>query len=375
MDNINQFPIRAIEISTSFMTCDVMDMSYFDPLIKKASDHGINAVTIFIIPDSYYPETSSKKSWLYEEGLDWPSEKFPQYRNINCLNSNPEKEFIPDLISLCHSLNMKVYLRTINNKHRWLYPQHENWRALRLSTEGKAVPTHACCWDISNFMDYYYAVLRELLERYATGTIKADGLLLDQQKLFGPYINEESQIEFERRTGNKMDFTKIQQLRDYWSSRNAERVKDTVEFAKKISPELEIGLTVEAVKEDHFLNGESGLKHELHNLQTTQTDFMHHQIFDHSDDELFNMWEEFTLKGPLWIMLDPTASDAGWKENYWGWQPQTPESIKAEIQKVKRIKATLTKAQNLLGISQFPINRLPLNHKNLTAALKETGAA
>ena len=96
-------------------------------------------------------------------------------------------------------------------------------------------------------MQYYYALLKELLERYAVGPGKVDGLLLDQQKLFGPYINKESQLEFKRRTGKIMDFSKIQELRDYWSARNAERVKDTVQFAKRFCPELEIGLTVEAV--------------------------------------------------------------------------------------------------------------------------------
>ncbi len=53
--------IRALEACTSFQTCDVLDMTYFDPLVRQAAAQGINTLTLFVIADSYYPETSDKK--------------------------------------------------------------------------------------------------------------------------------------------------------------------------------------------------------------------------------------------------------------------------------------------------------------------------
>ena len=293
-------------------------MTYFDPLVRRAAAQGINTLTLFVIADSYYPETSDQKTWEYEVGLDWPSDAFPHYRNAHCPNADPEQEYLPELIALCHTLGIRVYLRTINNKHRFLFPEHESWRAVRLVADGGQEPTSACCWDVAAFIEYYYRFLGELLQRYATGPNSIDGLILDQQKCFGPYVNAESRVNFQAQTGHEMDLSKPQEIRDYWSAQNAQRVRETVDFCRSISPSLELGVTLEALKLDHFNNGESGLKYDLFNLRTTGTDFIHHQAFDHSDEELREMWEKLTADGPLWVMLDPTAADAGWDKPYWG---------------------------------------------------------
>ena len=370
-----RFSVRALEACTSFMTHDVLDMAYFEPLVRQAAAGGINTLVLFVIPDAYYPETSSAKTWSPEMGLDWPSEAYPAYRNPHCPNADPAREFIPDLVKLCHSEGVKVYLRTINNKHRWLYPARDSWRAVRLREDGKHESTNACCWDIPDFMTYYYGILGELLRRYAGGADPVDGLILDQQKCFGPYINAESQARFEQENGRPMDFSKPQEIRDYWSASNARRVGETAAFSKAICPTLDVGVTLEALKADHLDNGESGLKYALFNHRTTGVDFIHHQIIDHEEPEMVEMWEQLTRDGPTWVMLDPTAADAGWGKPYWGWQPRTPEYIAAEVARVQRARAALSRPANLVGISEFPISTLPLNHPNMGAVIRSLGAA
>jgi hypothetical protein len=371
----NRFQIRALEACTSFVTHDVLDMGYFEPLVRRAAEHGINTLVLFVIPDSYYPETSPTKSWTPELGLDWPSDLYPHFRNPRCPNADPTSEFMPDLVALCHTLGIKAYLRTINNKHRWLFPEQEDWRAVRLRPDGVEQATDACCWDVPGFMAYYWQVLDELLRRYATGTHPVDGLILDQQKCFGPYVNAESRARFEQLNGRPMDYAKPQEIRDYWSATNAERVRETVAFSKAISPTLDVGVTLEALKADHLDTGESGLKYELFNHRTTGVDFIHHQIIDHSEDEMVGMWEKLTSDGPTWVMLDPTAADAGWDKPHWGWVPRTPDSIQDEVAKVQRARERLSNPARLVGLSEFPISRLPLDHPNLTAVLREVGSA
>ncbi|MCF7855436.1 MAG: hypothetical protein K9N51_11610 [Candidatus Pacebacteria bacterium] len=234
------FATRALEACTSMMTREVVDMGYFGPLLDKGAAAGVNAFTLFILPDSYYPETSPGKHWEFESGLDWPSMAYPQYRNVHCPNAAEETEYLAELIDHCHELGMKFYLRTINNKHRWLFPQHDDWKAVeRVETGGNRIQ-EACCWDIPEFMEYYYTILRELLERYP----ETDGIILDQQKNFGPYVNPEVAAPFRAMMGMDMSAASMQDLRDYWSIRNARRVRDTVVFCRGIIPGIEVGVTL-----------------------------------------------------------------------------------------------------------------------------------
>ena len=371
----DRFSVRALESCTSFMTCDVLDMGYFEPLVRRAADGGINTLVLFLIPDAFYPETSPAKSWSPEMGMDWPSEAYPQFRNRHCPNADPQAEYLPGLIALCHELGMRVFLRTINNKHKWLYPERDDWRAVRLCEDGTREATAACCWDIPEFMTYYYEVLGDLLHRYATGANPVDGLILDQQKCFGPYVNPESQARFAEINGRPMDFAKPQEIHDYWSASNAARVRETVAFCKKIHPDLEVGVTLEALKAGNLDDGESGLGYSLFNHHTTGVDFIHHQIIDHPEDEMVEMWEKVTADGPTWVMLDPTAADAGWNKPYWGWQPRTPESMRDEVATVRRARRRLSRPDNLVGITEFPISTLPIDHPNLAAAIEQLGAS
>ena len=91
-NTMDRIPIRALEACTSFITCDVLTLDYFDRLLELAAPRGVNALTLFMLPDSYYPETSARKHWEYEVGLDWPSEAYPQYRNPHCPNAHPDTE-------------------------------------------------------------------------------------------------------------------------------------------------------------------------------------------------------------------------------------------------------------------------------------------
>ncbi|MCK4590699.1 MAG: hypothetical protein KAT86_03020 [Candidatus Latescibacteria bacterium] len=369
----NRIPIRALETCTSFATCDVLTLDYFDRLLELAAPRGVNALTLFILPDSYYPETSARKHWEYEVGLDWPSEAYAQYRNPHCPNAHPDTEYVPELIRRCHRVDVKFYLRTINNKHRWLFPEHDDWRALQLQPDGSIEPSEACCWDIPEFMEYYYGHLGELIQRYTSDQDKADGIILDQQKCFGPYVNTESRKRFRKIMGHEMDLNKPDEIMEYWSIRNAQRVKETVAFCKTILPSLEVGVTLEAEKRVHFDTGSTGMLHRLFNHRTTGVDFIHHQIIDHSEDECFYIWEQLCNEGPTWIMLDPTAADAGWNKGYWGWTPRTPDSIREEVGKVKRVRNRLSHPENLVGITEFPISRLPLEHPNLAACMEHIG--
>ena len=54
--------IRALEACTSFQTCDVLDMTYFDPLVRRAAAQGINTLTLFVIADSYYSRDQRSKN-------------------------------------------------------------------------------------------------------------------------------------------------------------------------------------------------------------------------------------------------------------------------------------------------------------------------
>jgi hypothetical protein len=370
---MDRIPIRALEACTSFATCDVLTLDYFDRLLEQAVPRGVNTLTLFILPDSYYPETSVLKHWEYEVGLDWPSQAYPQYRNPHSPNAQPDTEYVPELIRRCHDMGVKFYLRTINNKHRWLYPEHDDWRAMQLQPDGSIERSEACCWDFPAFMEYYYELLGELLRRYTSGLDKADGIILDQQKCFGPYVNPESRKRFQEIMGHEMDLNKPDEIMEYWSIRDAQRVKETVAFCKTISPSLEVGITLEAQKRVHFDTGSTGMLHRLFNHQTTGVDFIHHQIIDHSEDEYFYIWEQLCNEGPTWIMLDPTASDAGWNKAYWGWEPRTPDSIREEVEKVKRVRNRLSHPENLVGITEFPISRLPLEHPNLAACMEHIG--
>ena len=372
-DSTDRIPVRAFEACTSFITCDVLTLDYFDRLLEQAVPHGVNALTLFILPDSYYPETSARKPWEYEVGLDWPSEAYPQYRNPHCPNAHPDTEYVPELIRRCHAAGVKFYLRTINNKHRWLYPEHDDWRAQQLRSDGSIELSEACCWDIPEFMEYYYGLLGELLRRYTRGPDKADGIILDQQKCFGPYVNPESRERFREIMGHEMDLKQPAEILEYWSIRNARRVKETVAFCKDLSSSLEVGVTLEAEKREHFDTGSTGMLHSRFNHRTTGVDFMHHQIIDHPEDECFYIWEHLCNDGPTWIMLDPTAADAGWNKSYWGWQPRTPDSIREEMEKVKRVRDNLSHPENLIGITEFPISRLPLDHPNLAACSEIIG--
>ncbi|MFH1007955.1 MAG: hypothetical protein V1800_10715 [Candidatus Latescibacterota bacterium] len=372
-NNRIRIPIRALEVCTSFATCEVLALDYFDRLLESAVPHGINALILFILPDSYYPETAPQKTWEYEVGVDWPSQVYPEYRNPHCPNAQQDTEYVPELIRRCHAAGVKLYLRTINNKHRWLYPEHDAWRALQLGRDGNIRPSEACCWDISAFMEYYYRLLGELLHRYTGGPEKADGIILDQQKCFGPYVNPESREQFRKRMGHEMDLGQPDEIMTYWSIRNAQRVKETVVFCKSISPSLEVGVTLEAEKRVHFDTGSTGMRHAEFNHRTTGVDFIHHQIIDHSEEECFYIWEHLCDEGPTWVMLDPTAADAGWNKAYWGWQPRTPDSIREEVQKVKRVRGQLSHPENLVGMTEFPISRLPLDHPNLAACSEIIG--
>ncbi|HIJ72619.1 MAG TPA: hypothetical protein HPP83_00825, partial [Candidatus Hydrogenedentes bacterium] len=242
---MSHFQVRGLEGCTSFMTCDVLDMEYFGRLAKRGAEAGINVLTLVMIPDAYYPETSSKKSWEFEMGLDWPCKRYPEHRNPRCPNADPDTEYLPQLVNLCHTLGIRVYLRTINNKHKWLFPAKKHWRALRVKNDGSQSVVDACCWDIAEFMEYYYALLDDLLQRYATGPNAVDGLMLDQQKCFGAYINAESREKFRDIMGHEMDLGNVQEILDYWSIRNAERVRETVRFCKAINPDLDVGVTLE----------------------------------------------------------------------------------------------------------------------------------
>jgi len=369
------FQIRGAEACTSFATCDVLDMDYFAQLMRRGAECGINALTLFVIPDSYYPETSPKKTWEFEIGLDWPSDRFPEYRNAHCPNADPATEYLPQLAALCHSLGIRVYLRTINNKHKWLFPGKDPWRAIRLKDDGTEAPTSACCWDIPAFMDYYYELLRDLLERYATGPNPVDGIILDQQKCFGAYVNAESRAKFRELMGHEMDDTNRPEILEYWSIRNAQRVCETVQFCKTVNPKLDVGVTLEAMRRVHFDNGDTGMKYDLFNHKTSGVDFIHHQILDLSEEDCLYIWDKLAQDGPLWIMLDPTAADAGWDKEYWGWKPRTPDAIRDDVQKVKRVRERLAVPGNLIGITEFPISRLPLDHPNLEASLRHIGQA
>jgi|ETNmetMinimDraft_25_1059894.scaffolds.fasta_scaffold13159_1 hypothetical protein len=365
-----EFNIRALEGCTSFLTCDVLDMEYYTALVERAAAYGVNTLILFIIPDSYYPETSATKSWEFELGFDWPCEAYPQYRNPNCPNAHPDTEYLPQLIRLCHAAGIKVYLRTINNKHKWLFPQHEAWRAKLLNRHDEVVPTQSCSWDNNEFMDYYYTVLRDLLNRYAAGSESIDGLILDQQKCFGLYVNDETVAKFEQTMNRPFRLLDREALCEYWSTRNAQRVKDTVAFCKAINPSLHIGVTLEGLLRERFENGMSGMGHAFFNHRSTGVDFIHHQVFDQSEEDGLFMWEKLSTDGPLWIMLDPTAADAGWDKEYWGWTPRTPDSIAKDIEKVRTLRHRLSHSNNLAGITEFPITRLPLDHPNLSAVLQ-----
>lgn len=369
-----QITIRALEACTSFVTYDMIDLDYFEALLERSVPLGINALTLFVLPDSYYPETSPRKDWEFEMGLDWPSEAYPQYRNPHCPNADPEKEYVPRLIRLCHEAGVRFYLRTINNKHRWLFPEHDSWRARQLEAGGVITPGEACCWDNPEFMQYYYDLLEELISRYTSGPHKADGIILDQQKCFAPYVNDQSREQFKQTMGCEMDLSRPEDIWEYWSIRNGQRVKETVRFCKEIYPRLEVGATLEAQRRVHFDSGNTGMKHELFNHKTTGVDFIHHQAIEHPDEECLYMWEALCNDGPVWVMLDPAAADAGWGQGYWGWTPRTPESLGREVGEVLGIRETLTKPDNLVGITEFPISILPLDHPNLAAAIEALGS-
>lgn len=92
-------PLRALEGCTSFQTHAVLDMTYYGPLVRRAAEHGVNALAVFVIPDSYYPETSDHKASEYEVELDWPSLAFAEHRNLRCPNAHPDTEYLPSCIS------------------------------------------------------------------------------------------------------------------------------------------------------------------------------------------------------------------------------------------------------------------------------------
>lgn len=242
-----------------------------------------------------------------------------------------------------------------------------------LRPDGKVRESGACCWDIPQFMEYYYEILGELIGRYTSGPEKADGIIFDQQKCFWPYVNPESKSMFRQVMGYEMDLRKRDEIMEYWSIRNAQRVKETVAFCKAICPTLEVGVTLEAQKPMHFDSGSTGMVHRLFNHETTGVNFIHHQIIDHSEQECRYIWEKLCNEGQTWVMLDPTAADAGWKEGYWCWTPRTPESIKEEVEKVLKIRDGLSHPENLVGITEFPISRLPLGHRNLAACTEHIG--
>jgi hypothetical protein len=54
-------PLRALEGCTSFQTHAVLDMTYYGPLVRRAAEHGVNALAVFVIPDSHYPETCASR--------------------------------------------------------------------------------------------------------------------------------------------------------------------------------------------------------------------------------------------------------------------------------------------------------------------------
>jgi len=375
---MKSFDLRVFELCTSFATYQTVGAEYFFEIVEIAAPRGINAFTLFIIPDSYYPETSPEKSWEYELGLDWPCEVYSQYRNEHCPNAQPVTEYVPEFIRRCHQLDVKVYLRTINNKHRWLFPEHDDWRAQQLQPDGEIVPSGHCSWDNPQFMDYYYQVLGDLVRRYTSGDEQADGIILDQQKCFGPYVGPESQQRFRQIMGHEMDLGNPSEIMEYWSIRNAQRVRDTVEFCRDTagSEQFEVGLTLEAIKTEGFFNtGSTGMLHQYVNHESTQVDFIHHQIIDHDEQECEQIWEALCNEGQTWVMMDPTAADAGWDQNYWGWQPRTPELIGEEVAKVQQVRNCLSHPENLTGITEFPISRLPLDHRNLEACLEHIGGA
>jgi hypothetical protein len=366
-------PIRAFECCVSFMTCDVLDAAYFEQLAERAARHGVNTFTFFMIPDAYYPETSPHKDWEFEMGLDWPCQAFPQHRNPTCPNADEATEFLPRVFTACKAHGIRTYLRTINNKHRWLYPEHDAWRAQQLMPDGSVQPSMHCSWDRPAFMAYYYRLLEDLLRRYATGPNAVDGLILDQQKCFGPYVDEETRARYPEVMGRAFDLADQDGLVAYWSMRNAERVRGTVAFCKAINPALEVGLTLEAVKPEHVHSGSTGFKYPLVSHATTEADFIHLQVIDHTEAECAELWELFAKDGPVWVMLDPTAGDAGWAERYWGWEPRTPDSIANEMAMVRRVRAGLSRPDHLVGVTEFPLSRLPLAHPNVQACLEHIG--
>lgn len=46
-------PLRALEGCTSFQTHAVLDMTYYGPLVRRAAEHGVNALAVFVGPDGY----------------------------------------------------------------------------------------------------------------------------------------------------------------------------------------------------------------------------------------------------------------------------------------------------------------------------------
>ena len=364
--------IRAIEGCTSFVTYDILTMDYWSKLIDMAAEAGVNTLVMFMVPDAYYPETApaKKKAMIeFEMGLDWPSECYPEYRNQNCPNADPEKEYLPELIKTVHSRGMRFYLRIITNKHRWLWPKHDEWRSWYVDNHKKKCKWMSACKDNPNFLKYYYRVLEELVKRYHT----ADGIILDQEKVWGPCHCDYTRASFQKMMGKDIGKASLVEFGEYLSRANAEHFRSTKERLHQIVPDMEVGVTVEALIPKWFDDGLTGLGIAWYNHSTTTADFIHWQRIAQPFEAALRILNGYCDFGPTWVMLDPTAADAGWDKNHWGWTPRTPQSIKGEVDFIRGVRDQLTHPENLVGISEFPISRLPLNHSNLQAVLKYLG--
>ena len=223
---MRSFAIRTIEGCTSFMTCEIMTMDYWSRLINTAAREGVNTLVMFMVPDAYYPETApaKKKAGIeFEMGLDWPSEYYPTYRNKNCPNANSEKEYLPELISMVHSQNMHFYLRIITNKHRWLWKEHNDWHGWYIDGKGKKRIWLSACKDNPDYLKYYYKLLEELVKRYSF----TDGIILDQEKVWGPCHCEYTQVSFQKMMGKEIIKASLLEFGEYWSRCNAKHFQNS----------------------------------------------------------------------------------------------------------------------------------------------------